>query len=206
MLQRGYKVIVIINLLVFMTALIGFITPSQKEWYYSMLPYYFVISAFVLIAYAQQDVKKTLIDFSLVFIIALVVELLCIYAGWVSYSSHWSFHILGFPLSIGFYWYALTYSVSILAQKIPASKVLIIGTSTVISLASHILISLPLHKVDLITVLQEDAWMIHIASFFIALLCCSILIVRKPTNNPLALYYIGGLLVFFCGLISFLDK
>lgn len=204
MIQRGYKVVVIINLLIFMTALIGFITPSQKEWYYAMLPYYFVVSALVLMLYAQQELRKTLMDGFIVIIVATSIESIPWFLKWTHYSMYWSFQWSSFPLSIGLYWYALCYSMSILIHKIPANTIVLILVGSLITLSCHILVCIPLIKVGLLDIQDGYNWMIYLNSLLTALACMTYLMLRKPTNNPLALYYLGGIIVFFCGLISFL--
>lgn len=204
MIQRGYKVVVIINLLIFMAAMVGFITPSQKEWYYTMLPFYFVVSAIILMAFAKQELKKTAIDALFVILFSLLLEGITIYLGWIDYSYHWSFGMPIWPISMGFYWYALSYSTSVIVSKIPAHYILAVITNTIVVMGMHILVCIPLIKLELISSLHTANWVMYAIPICIAAINSLFLVYRKPHNNPLALYYLGGIMVFFCGLISFI--
>ncbi len=204
----NYRFAVIILLVVYMAALIGYTTPTQQSWYFDATPYFVLFNALLLLLYNSRKDK----NFALFTTASLAsiwgILLLSVQMGWVDYTynsdtlGEWDGG--GLPFAAPALWYCITYSSVLMVNKLPAGNILKIVFSTLVSIALFAIIHQSAQSLDMWRV-QAPAGINFIAPALMALTTAILFYVFKlgDTQNKIAVYIYGGLFVFFVGMVMF---
>jgi len=200
----NYVIAVITLLVVYMTALIGFTTPSQQGWYLYYLPHFLFFNAFLLAAYADRKSANLAIYSIGSMVIGFFGEVVAVQQDWVSYGSNLGYQVASTPLIMGVFWFIVTYSSACIVNKLPAKRPLKILVTTIISI---VLFSLLHQAAPTLGFWSQNSQAVlnFIAPTLISLvLAFAFFRMRVTSKNKIAVYVYGGLFVFAIGLIMFL--
>lgn len=203
--KMSYKASVIVLLVLYMTAMIGLITPSQRAWYLAYLPYFMLLNATFLMAYAAEKDKKLVVFTGLTFLGSFLVEYIGTKLGWSSYGHSFGWLVDGVPVTIAVFWLVVIYSSCCMAGKLPANK----GVKTATAAALSVILFAVVHQVAFLL----DFWHVNASNpayNFIIPVVISVVFaflfftLKLKSQNKMAIYVYGGLFVFFVGMIMFL--
>lgn len=206
-----YVPAVIVLMLIYMTSLVGFITPHQQAWYLFYTPFFILLNALFLILYHPQKGKDLLQYMGLSMGIGFLVELVALQIGNLygqyTFGSSLGPTALGVPFIMPIYWFMLAYSSACLAAKVPTQNnwlVQSIGTILMISLTfaiQQVAQSLQFWTLEGNSSIAFVFGFYVLVSFGLQYLFSRL---KLDVSNPMALYVYGGLLLFFLGVINFL--
>lgn len=202
---------VIVLMIVYMASLIGFTTPHQQAWYLYYTPYFLLLNLVMLLLYQRQWNRYAGFFGGIVLITAALVEGIAVYSntlsGNYSFQTSLGYQIAGVPLIIPIYWLIIIGSTAILAAKVvPKSSVgrVLIGTS--LTLILTITIQQVANNLNFWFLAPEQLWQYILVQGIVATLLHLLFVHWKvSSNNRIAGYVYGGLLIFFIGVISFLS-
>ena len=201
----SYKASVIVLLVLYMTAMIGLITPSQQAWYLAYLPYFMLLNAAFLVIHADEKNKSFAIYGGLVFFGSFLLEYIGNKLGWTNYGTLFGWIIDEVPTTIAIFWTIVVYSSCILAGKLPANRSIHVATATVLSVVLFGIVNQVAPKLgfwQINTARPVDSFIIPtVVSLVFSTLFFQL---KLGTKNKMAIYVYGGLFIFFVGMIMFL--
>lgn len=201
----SYKASVIVLLVIYMTAMIGLITPSQRGWYLSYLPYFMLLNAIFLVAYAEEKNKTLLIFGSLTFLGSFLVEYIGTKLAWSNYGQSFGWLVDGVPVTMAIFWLVVVYSSCSMAGKLPANKGVKTATATVLSVILFAVVHQVAFLLDFWNVNRDNPVYNFIVPVTISLVFSFLFFTLKLSpKNKMAIYVYGGLFIFFVGMIMFL--
>ena len=194
-----------------MASLIGFTTPHQQAWYLYYTPYFLLLNLVMLLVY-QRVWNRHLVFFGgIVLITAALVEGIAVKTnalyGNYFFGASLGYQIAAVPIIIPIYWLVIITSTAILAAKIaPKSSVGRVLLGTGLTLGLILLIQQVASRLDFWHLAPTQIWQYALVQGIVALVLHFLFIHWKvSSNNRIAGYVYGGLLIFFIGVVSFLS-
>lgn len=202
---------VLVLMLIYMASLIGFTTPHQQAWYLYYTPYFLLLNLVMLLVY-QRVWNRHLVFFGgIVLITAALVEGIAVKTnalyGNYFFGASLGYQIAAVPIIIPIYWLVIITSTAILAAKIaPKSSVGRVLLGTGLTLGLILLIQQVASRLDFWHLAPTQIWQYALVQGIVALVLHFLFIHWKvSSNNRIAGYVYGGLLIFFIGVVSFLS-
>ncbi|MFK7798856.1 MAG: carotenoid biosynthesis protein [Aureispira sp.] len=201
---------VIVLMIVYMASLIGFTTPHQQAWYLYYTPYFLLLNLVILLLYQRQWNRYAGFFGGIVLITTALVEGVAVYTntlyGNYSFGASLGYPIAGVPIILPIYWLIIIGSTAILTAKVvPKSSVgrILIGTGLTLTLT--ITIQQVANRLNFWVLDPQQLWQYVLVQGVVATLLHFLFVHWKvSSDNRIAGYVYGGLLIFFIGVISFL--
>lgn len=202
---------VILLMIVYMASLIGFTTPHQQAWYLYYTPYFLLLNGLILLLY-QRDWNQQLGFFlASTMLLGSLVEGLGVHTGWLygnySFGETLGWKIAEVPAVLPVYWLVVVGSTAILAAKLlPNNSWGRILLSTALALGLTVLLQQVAAPLDF-WFLESGKLVqyILVQSLAVALLQYLFVAWKVSSKNAIAGYVYGGLLIFWVGVVSFLQ-
>ncbi|MGH1335367.1 MAG: hypothetical protein ACRBFS_04505 [Aureispira sp.] len=200
---------VLLLMIVYMASMIGFTTPHQQAWYLYYTPYFLLLNALIFLVYQRQWNKSLVFFLGSTLVLGGLVEGLGVHTalyGDYAFGASLGVKMGAVPLIMPIYWLIIVSSTAILAAKVwPKNTVGRLFTGVALSLSLTVLIQQVATRLDFWYLEGRLLWQyIVVQGLIIALLHYLFIRWRVASENNIAGYVYGGLLIFFIGVVSFL--
>lgn len=207
----SYVPAVILLMVIYMTSLVGFITPHQQTWYLYYTPYFILLNALLLGLY-HKNWNKGIFKFIVATLsIGMFIEIIAVQStvlyGNYRFGNSLGLQIMEVPLIMPIYWFILSYSTAIIVEKLPLKNQWIsINIAAILMTGLSGLIQQVAAPLDFWYLEGTTNLVRYLSLYFGVGLGIQYLFQQLTIDakNPIAIYVYGGLLVFFLGLLNFL--
>ncbi len=201
----NYRIGVIALMVIYMTALIGLVTPSQRDWYLTYLPFFLLFNSVLLFIYSDVSKQRLLVGAISAIGASFVFEAISTHLGFIRFGSSlgWSF-LVPTPIAVGLLWFNITYAASCISDKLPGGQTIKIGFATFISFIAYMLIHISAPSLDFWNPISSPFVFAAIGLGISLALCSFYYLFQLIKPNKMAIYVYGGFFIFACGLIMFL--
>lgn len=201
---------VILLMIVYMASLIGFTTPHQQAWYLYYTPYFILLNVVMLFLYQRPKDKAMALFSGGTFLVAITVEAIAVNThtlyGIYSFGESLGPKIASVPWALPFLWLLILGSTAVIAaQLLPQKPAARVALGTVLSLGMFTLIAWVAPRLDFWFLEAGALWRYALVLGLVAALLQYLFVRgRVASDNRVAGYLYGGLLLFFVGVVSFL--
>lgn len=201
---------IILLMIVYMASMIGFTTPHQQAWYLYYTPYFLLLNALIFAAYQKQWNKQLVSFWASVLVTGCLVEVIAVHTS-VLYGNYFfggslGHKIVGVPIIMPIYWLIVVASTAVIAGKLlPKNALGRILLGALLTIGLSLLIQQVAVRLDFWYVTTNQLWRYLLVQLIINVFLQYLFIRwRVSSENVIAGYIYGGLLIFFIGVVSFL--
>jgi putative membrane protein len=201
---------VILLMIVYMASLIGVTMPHQQAWFLYYTPYFMLLNALLLLFYQKHKTTAWGLFWGSCLLLGTAVELSALHTGALygsyTFGESLGWKVMKMPVVMPLYWLVVVHSTAVVAARFitkPLGRLLL---GTFLSLLLMVLIHLVAPRLDFWTFEAGALWRaVLVQGLVVALLQYLFVRWRVSSENAVAGYVYGGLLIFFVGVVSFLQ-
>lgn len=201
---------IVLLMIVYMASMIGFTTPHQQAWYLYYTPYFLLLNAIILAVYQKNKDKSLVLFWGSTLVAGTMIEGVAAKTG-ALYGAYRFGESLGplvaeIPAAMPIYWLVIVGSSAVVAAKLlPKQTVGRILLGTLLAVGLNVLVQQVAARLDFWYLETSQLWQyILVQGLVVALLNYLFGRWQVSSDNKLAGYIYGGLLIFFGGVAFFL--